>query len=65
MVFLRGSIYGLRIGGRTFGGLGLQVQPDGYSERNIFEYSCTEEETGAGKVIVEGGFDFAASEARN
>ena len=49
---------------RTFGGLDLQDQPDGYSERNIFEDLCTKEGIGAGKVIFEGGFKFAASEAR-
>ena len=32
--------------------------------RNIFEGSFTEEGTGAGKDIFEGGFKFAASEAR-
>ena len=33
--------------------------------RNIFEDSFTEEVTGAGKAIFEGGFKFVASEARN
>ena len=32
--------------------------------RNIFEDSCNEEETGAGKAIFEGGFKLSASEAR-
>ena len=32
--------------------------------RNIFEDSCTEEGTGAGKAIFEGGLNFAASESR-
>ena len=32
---------------------------------NIFEGSFTERGTGAGKAIFEGGFNFAASEARN
>ena len=32
--------------------------------RNIFESSCTEEGTVAGKDIFEVGFNFAASEAR-
>ena len=31
---------------------------------NIFEVSFTEEGTGAGKYIFEGGFKFVASEAR-
>ena len=35
----------------NFGGLGLQVHPDGYPERNIFEDSCTEEGTESGKAI--------------
>ena len=32
--------------------------------RNIFEYSCTEGGTLAGKDIFEGAFKFGASEAR-
>ena len=31
MVFGRGGIYGIFIGGRTFGGLGIQGQPGGSS----------------------------------
>ena len=31
--------------------------------RNIFEESCTEEGTGSGKAIFEGGFNFESSEA--
>ena len=42
----------------------MKDQPDGYSVRNIFEDSCTEEGTGAGKAIFEGGLKFAVSEAR-
>ena len=34
-------------GGFKFGGLGLQGQTDGYSVRNIFECSCTENGMGA------------------
>ena len=45
-----------------FGGLGMQGRPDGYSVRNVFEGSFSEEVTGAGKVIFEGGLNFAASE---
>ena len=44
--------------------LSLQGRYDGYSVRNMFEVSFTEEETGSGKFIFEGGFKFAASEAR-
>ena len=44
--------------------LGLQGQPDVSSVRNMFEDSCTEEGTGAGKSIFEGGFKFADSEER-
>ena len=51
-------------GGFKFGGLGLQGQPDGSSERNIFECSFTEEVTGAGKYFLEGGSNFSASEAK-
>ena len=47
-----------------FGGWGLQGHPDGYSVSNIFEGSFTEEGTGAGKSIFEGGLKFAASETR-
>ena len=36
-----------------FGGLGLQGQPDGFSVRNIFEGSFTEEVTRAGNAIFE------------
>ena len=64
MVCGKGGLPGLRIGGRTFGGLGLQGHPDGSLERNIFEDSCAEEGTGSGNDIFEGGFKFAASEAR-
>ena len=47
-----------------FNWLGLQGHLDGSSVRNMFEYSCTEEGTGAVKDIFEGGFKSAASEAR-
>ena len=63
MVCGRGGLSGLYRGGRTFGGLGLQSQPDGSSVRNSFEDSCTAEGMGAGKAIFNGGFKFAASEA--
>ena len=38
--------YRIGAGGLKFGGLGLQGQPYGYSARNIFEGSCTEEGMG-------------------
>ena len=60
----RGVLSGLHTGGRTFGGLGLQGQPDRSSERNIFDDSYTEEGTVAGEDIFEGGFNFSASEPR-
>ena len=47
-----------------FGGQGLQGQPYGYSLRNIFEVSYTEEGIGSGNGIFEGVFNFSASEAR-
>ena len=48
-----------------FGGLGLQGLPDGSSVSNIFEGPFNEEKTGSGKAaIFEGGFKFAASEAK-
>ena len=47
-----------------FGGLGLQGRYDGSSVRIFSVDSCTEEGTGSGKAIFEGGFKFAASEAR-
>ena len=59
-----GGLSGLRRGDGTFGRLGLQGQPDGSSVGNIFEGSFTGEGTGSGKAIFEGGFKFAASEAR-
>ena len=65
MVCGRGGISGLRRGGITFGELGMQGQIDGSSVRNIFEDSCTAEGMGSGKAIFNGGFKFAASEARN
>ena len=46
--------------GRTFGGLELQGQPDGYPVINIFEGLFTEEGTGSVKAIFEGGFNFSA-----
>ena len=64
MVCGQGGISGLRRGGITFGGLQLQGRPDGYSVRNIFEYSCTEEGTGIGKAIFEGVFGFSDSKER-
>ena len=64
MVCGQGGLSGLRIGGRTFGGLGFQDHTYGYSEINIFEYSCTEEGTGAGKAIFDIKIKFSASEAR-
>ena len=65
MVHGRGGIYGLHRGVRNFGGFGLQGQPDGFSVRNIFEGSFTEEVMGSVNAIFEGGFKFVASEARN
>ena len=64
MVCRRGGLSGLQRGGRTFGGLELQGQSDGSSESNMFEGSFTEDGTVAVKVIFEGGFNFAAAEAR-
>ena len=61
----RGGLSGLHRGGRIFGGLSLQGQYDRFPERNIFEYSCNEEGTGAGKDVFEGGFKFAAYDSRN
>ena len=48
-------------GGRSFGKLGLQYHPDGYSVRNIFEGSFTEEVTVSVKAIFEGEFKLSAS----
>ena len=64
MVYGRGGLSGLRRGVRTFGGLGLQGQPDGLSVSNVFEGSFSEEVTGAVKAIFEGGLNFATSESR-
>ena len=58
VVYGLGGLSGLCRGGRTFDGLGLQVQPDGYLVRNIFESLFTEEVTGSVKDIFEGGFKF-------
>ena len=49
----QGYLYGIHMGRKMFCGLGLQVQPDGSSVRNIFEGSLTEEVTGEGKDIFE------------
>ena len=65
MVCVGGYLSVFRRGVETFGGLGLQGMPDGYSMKNMFEGSFTEEVTGAGKDIFEVGLKFAASEARN
>ena len=46
-----GGLSELLRGGRMFGGLGMQFQPDGYSVRNVFEDSLTEEGTGSGKAV--------------
>ena len=48
-----------------FGGLEMEGQPDRSSVRNIIEDSFTEERMVAGHDIFEGGFKFAASEARH
>ena len=64
MVCGRGGLSGIHRGGITFVGLGLQGQPDVSSVSNIFEGSFTEYETGGGKDIFEGGFNFSASESR-
>ena len=64
MVSGQGGLSGLRKGGRYFGGLGLQVHTDGSLVRNIFADSFTEEGTGTGRDIFEGGFNFSAPEAR-
>ena len=52
VVCIQEGITVIRRGGITFSGLGLQIQPDGYSVG-----------TGAGNDIFEGGFMFTASEA--
>ena len=52
---------GLRIGGRTFSGLGIRRQTVGSSVRTIFQSSFTEEVMGARKSIFEGVFKFSAS----
>ena len=64
MVCGAGSISGLRGGSRTFGGLVIQDQTDGYSVKNMFEGSFTEEGTEAVKAIFEVGFKFVAYEER-
>ena len=64
MVFGQGGLSGIRRGGIAFDGLRLQGQSDGSSVRNIFEGLFTEEGTGLGKAIFDGGFKFSASEAR-
>ena len=64
MVCGRGGLSGLHRGGRKFGGLGMQGQPDESSVRNIFEGSFTEDGTGSGKDIFEVGLMFAYSDAR-
>ena len=48
-----------------FGGLGMQGYPDGSSKKNIFEDSFTEEGTGVGNAIFEGGFKLVPCEVRN
>ena len=65
MVCEQVGISGIHIGGRTFSRLGIQGQLNGYSVRNMFEISFTEEVMGAGKDVLEGVFKFAASESRN
>ena len=64
MICGQGGLYRLRRGGIKFGGLGLQYQTNGYSVKNILEGSFTEEVTGTGNAIFEGGLKFEASEAR-
>ena len=65
MVFGQGSLSGICIGGRTFGGLGLKGRSYESSLRNMFQGSLTEEGKVSGKSIFEGGFKFTASESRN
>ena len=43
MVYVRGGLSVLCRGGRTFGGLGMQGHPDGYSVSNIIESFFNEE----------------------
>ena len=63
MVCGQGGLSGLSRGGITFGGVGIQGQPDGYSVISIFEGSFTEEVTGVENYIFEGGLKFSASKA--
>ena len=42
----------------------MQDQPDGYSAKNNFEGSFTEEGTVSRKTFFEGGLKFATSDAR-
>ena len=58
MVCQQAGLSGLCRRGRKFDGLRLKGQNDGYSVRNIFKFSFTEEETVSGKAIFEGGFKF-------
>ena len=65
MVCGKGGLSGLCIGGRTFGGLGLQDHSNVSLVSNIFEGSFIEEVKLSGKSIFEVGFKLAASEERN
>ena len=65
MVCGQGGLFGIRRGGKTFGGLGLQGRLDGSSVRNIFEDSFTEELTVSRNYIFEGVFKFVSSVSRN
>ena len=64
MVCGQGGLSGIHRRGRTFRGLGLQGQSDGYSVSNIFEGSFTEEGKGAVRGFFEEGFNFSSSEER-
>ena len=65
MVCGLGGLSGLHIGGREFGGLGLQGHPDGYSVRNVFKSLFNEEGTGSGNSFFEGVIKFSAYESSN
>ena len=65
MVCGRGGISELFREGRIFGGLGMQVQPDGSSVSSIFDVSFTEEGKIAAKDTFEVGYRFEDSEAMN
>ena len=55
MVYVQGGLSGIHIGGRSFGGLGMQGQPDGSSVSNILKVHSLNREQDQERISLKEG----------